>query len=236
MTFNLPALHLVLLLCHTAIHHCEHLPQLCTILSLTSLTHYALAFPDSLWTWWTTEVQHRYLLLYGENRLQSPTLHLLSFNQLSILRRIFPPYCNNLVPQHTVPLVRDLVECLLEILTDHLHSIFFLLLFLGYFMSFLVDFWGVTSLHKSCVDILLLHNFHSCMTLFSFSMQYLSVLFFTLHLWNDKVPLNSCSALKRMSLLWLQAVLHENLEASSFISCPSVAYPSLHVCSPTFCV
>jgi len=46
------------------------------------------------------------------------------------------------------------------------------------------------------------------MTLFSFSMQYLSVLFFTLHLWNDKVPLNSCSALKRMSLLWLQAVLH----------------------------
>lgn len=169
-TFHLSALHLVLLLCHTVIHHCGHLPQLCTILSLTLLTHYALAFPDGSWTCWTTEVQHRYLLLYGENRLQSPPLHLLSFNQLSILRRTFPASCSNLVPHHLVPLVRDLAECLLEILTDHLHRVSLVLLFLGSFMSFLIDFWGVTSRHKSCVDTFLLPHFHSCLTLFSFSM------------------------------------------------------------------
>lgn len=82
------------------------------------------------------EVKRTYLLLYGEDRLRSPALHLLSFYQLSILRRI----CSNLVPHHLVPLVRDLAESLLEILTDCLHSISFSLLFLGYFMSFLIEF------------------------------------------------------------------------------------------------
>lgn len=170
MTFQISALHLVLLLCHTVTHHCKHLPQLCFILSLTLLTHSAFAFLDSLLTCWTTEVQHRYLLLYGENRLQSHVLHLLSFKQLSILRRTFLTSCSNLVPHHLVPLVSDLVESLLEILTDHLHSVSFFLLFPGYFMSFPIEFWGVTSCYKSCVDTFLLHNFHSCTTLFSFSM------------------------------------------------------------------
>lgn len=98
----------------------------------------------------STELQHRFLLLYGGNRLQSPALHFLSFNQLSVLRRTFPPSCSNLVPHHLVPLERDLVESLLEILTDHLHCVSFFLLFICYFISFLI---GVTSHHKSCVDI-----------------------------------------------------------------------------------
>lgn len=163
MTFHLSALNLVLLLCCAVIHCCEHIPQLCITLSLILLTHYAL-----LWTRWITEVQHRYLLLYGEDRLQSPALHLLSYNQLSVLRRTFLPSCSNFVPHHLVPLVRDLVESLLEILTDHLHKISFFLLFLGYFMSFLIEFWGVTSRHKSCVDTLLLHHFHLCTTFILF--------------------------------------------------------------------
>lgn len=88
-----------------------------------------------------------------------------TFHQLFILRRI----CSNLIPHHLVPLVRDLAESLLEILTDSLHSISFFLLFLGYFMSFLIEFRSVTSLHKGCIYIFLLHHFNSCMTLFSFS-------------------------------------------------------------------
>lgn len=46
--------------------------------------------------------QHRCLLLSGEDRLQSPALCLLSFNQLSMLMRAFPSFCSNLLPCHLV--------------------------------------------------------------------------------------------------------------------------------------
>lgn len=68
----------------------------------------------------------------------------------------------------------------------------------------------------------------------SFSMQYLNVLFFALHLKNNKHQFKGCEALKRMCLLWLLTILHENLEPGPFITCPSLAYPSLHFCCPTF--
>lgn len=94
MTFHLPTLHLVLLLHHsysslwgssTALHFIIFDSRLCWP------TMY-LFFSDSLWTCWTARGQHSCLFLSGEDRLQSPALCLLSFNQLSMLMRAFPSF------------------------------------------------------------------------------------------------------------------------------------------------